>query len=157
MKIVMKSLSVLALAALVLAGCASPQPSETPEAHGILRDTFVCFVNDSRIPLTITWDQKVNSFDGEGKLLPGKKFCGEGVGTSAKLRFPAGFTTYVVSQNAPLMEPHLLFKSEDNDKTYASAFYSENETVNSDVEGHSISAQRLEDNEWINFEIRILN
>lgn len=157
MNTVYKSLAALALASLALTGCATPQPqpTETPEAHGILRDNELCFINDSNLAVTITWQDKIDGFDGQGELAPGKKFCGQGVGASAYVKFFSGFTTFVESQNVPLLEPHLLFESEDRKTVYASAYYSVNETVNSNVEGRQFSATRLEDDEWINFEIHI--
>lgn len=162
--------------AFVLAGCAiSPQGaaivSDTPtEQAGLFsKDTHLCVLNGTSENLSLKWDTHsgVNSFQGEGKLVPGAQMCAVGSIVPAKITFPSGFATVIEAQNPALGYPAVAFYSADHVTyqteedviitgiEYASAYYSEGETVNSNVEGHQITTTRQSNSEWVNFLVTI--
>lgn len=180
----LKTSSVISLAfmatllTLALGGCSTNNPqlenqstTQTPEAGLFSKDTNLCIQKGSSSHITISWDTRgragINSTQGEGKLLPGAQLCGEGSRVPVKVTFPSGFATVVEAQNPSIGYPIVAFYSGDHfsyysgDKLvitgveYASAYYSEGETVNSNVEGHHITTLRLPNTDWVNFRVTI--
>lgn len=157
---------------ILLTGCSrsvssAQRPTET--AGLFSKDTKLCVRNGTSENLTIKWDTRagVNSYEGQGKLLPGAQLCAEGSIVPAQVTFPSGFATVVEAQNPAIGYPavtfysgdHVTYRTEEDviitGVEYASAFYSEGETVNSNVEGHQITTTRLQNNSWVNFLVTI--
>lgn len=155
--------SVAAVAAL--AACSTPAPEketvlDSKVASGALRDVELCFTNNSGKSVTVTWpDSEWNStHDGEGTLDAGEKICGEGPGALAQVSFQDGFANYVWGINYYFVKPSVKFQTTDSDphsKVYAMDSYSTGQTITTDVEGHSYTVTRLEDDDWINFAVTI--
>ena len=126
----------------------------------------------SALPVTLEWGQGVSSNTGSGTLAVGKTLCGEGLGPKAVITFADAFSTEIRTFNQHLGYPFVSFNrfpyyspavctdgvctGAKRPKKYASATYSQGETVGSDVEGHHFAVTRNTDDDWIQFSVVIL-
>jgi hypothetical protein len=161
------------LLALTLSSCSAvgnasetPTASGTPQAHGVLRDVFMCFENTSGAPVSIEWvEPGTSSNSGQGALAAGKTFCGEGGKAQAAVSFSGGDPIYVYGYNTLFIEPRIIFKNSyysdtdpgvpSNWKQFGNESYSVGQTIVSDIQGHHFSITRGADDEWIQFSITI--
>lgn len=171
--------AVALTALLVLSSCAAntvtatPTASASQEAGVFTKEVRTCVTNDSKQHLSLVWAADLKSPTGTGYLASGETFCAQGEATEATLRFPDSIITSILANNPLIGYPFIKFRSgphhtitvcdlgqcseEYETVTFASAGYSQGETVTSDVEGHQVSATREGNTDVINFSISILN
>ena len=172
-------LAIALTATSTLSSCAASAPSNvttasaSKEAGVFTKEVRTCVTNDSKEHATLVWAADLKSPTGTGYLDVGETFCAQGEATEALLTFPDSVKTAILANNPVIGYPFIKFRSGPNHTitvcdlgrcfeeyetvTFASAGYSQGETVNSDVEGHHLSATREGNTDVINFAISILD
>ena len=124
------------------------QPAK--KADFLTKDVRVCYFNDSNENLTLTNFRYAESKP-IGVLKPGKSACAQGSRVIAYMQYDDGYTFYTIAWNSEVLYPEVVF-NRSNGTPMAEAYYSEGETINSEVNGRSWSVTRLDDSDYKEFE-----
>lgn len=136
------------IVAVIAPNLLTTQPSK--EADFLTKDVRVCYFNESKENLTFTNFRYVATKP-IGILKPGKSVCTLGSRVIAYMQYEDGYAFYTIAWNSEVLYPEVVF-NRSNDTPIAESYYSEGETVDSEVNGRSWSVTRLDDSDYKEFE-----
>ena len=151
-KLVLLVASGIALIAIVVTALIIFLTPDSPAKNADIftKDVRVCYFNDSKENLTLTNFRYADSRP-IGVIKPGNSVCTQGSRVITYMKYDDGYAFYTIAWNSEVLYPEVVF-NRSNDTPMAEAYYSEGETVNSEVNGRSWSVTRLDDTDYKEFE-----